>query len=228
MLDEGGPGTPVRILLTSRQHDLIDVLQRKEASLARIYYGGLVVLHDTSNPEHIPLAAHAFRELMEKMPGWLDVPMKAHSQSLGSEAKNLACAWSRTVVTSACRNRDGWEGEIDQPLRGFLGKAGGFFAWLTKHRPSRKEEVRRFIRKLDPAGTPMAAPLEDNIVERWQNTREFFTGVCHHRIECESTALRERLELMETLIIERLKPTAAEDAAEIDQLLEEADAQTTS
>lgn len=38
-------------LLNSRQRDLLEVLERSDPRLSCIYYGGLVVLNDGSNPD---------------------------------------------------------------------------------------------------------------------------------------------------------------------------------
>ena len=49
---------------STQQEELVACLARRNAKLARIYKGGLIVLFDENNPSRFELMAHSMRELM--------------------------------------------------------------------------------------------------------------------------------------------------------------------
>jgi hypothetical protein len=50
-----------------------------------MYLKALMVLNHTDNLDHFARCAHGVRELMEKIPAFLDVQTRAHQESLGSK-----------------------------------------------------------------------------------------------------------------------------------------------
>src|SRR5687768_1740148 len=69
-----GPSVPQ---LTGEQIALIEALNDRDTRLGPIYLGAVRALLDATNPERVPQAAHSIRELLEKLPRWIDAPVSA-------------------------------------------------------------------------------------------------------------------------------------------------------
>src|SRR5262249_23213943 len=103
---------------------------------------------------------HGLRELMEKLPRYLDVPTIANPTTLLERVRTLNQSWDKTLKRSKCHNDGLWYGEIDGFLQKFLKTANEFFEQLKVDRPTRKEQVVRIIRKLDLQERPFQDPLK--------------------------------------------------------------------
>lgn len=53
--------------------DLGSAAKDENPRMAKMYFGAVLVLRQIGNPDRLALAAHGLRELMEKMPRFLDV-----------------------------------------------------------------------------------------------------------------------------------------------------------
>lgn len=210
--------------LTDQQRALLLALQRRDPKLACMYFGALRVLADEANPEGLPMAAHALRELMEKLPESLDIPLKAPTGELAYRVANhLWPLWKATVEKSACLNGGEWQGQIDPPLRELLQGLNAFFDWFSvKHRP-RREEVVLALRRLDTAGRFLPALLEDKNVRMWRDIREFFVAVAHHpKNPTSRDDFSRQLDELERFLLDRFQPRTFADFDAIDALLKEA------
>lgn len=205
--------------LTDRQGTLFRALERLNPRLARMYLGALRVLGDEANPEAVPLAAHDLRELMEKLPWSLDVPIRASVGEVGSRVGNLRRLWERTVRTSACYNSGQWQGPIDSPLRRLLNELNRFFTWLSSNYRPRRDEATLALRQLDGR---IPDQLERRKVETWMDLFDFFCDVAHHRVDPSREEFSRRLDELEQFLLDRLQPRTFADFDEIDKLLEEA------
>ena len=58
---------------TDNQISLLDVLSEQNDILRNMYYGAVMVLNNTENPERFVFAAHGKRELIVKIPKYLNV-----------------------------------------------------------------------------------------------------------------------------------------------------------
>lgn len=209
-----------RLVLSSQQQALHDYLYEIRPTLAEIYRGGLTVLSNADNPEAVPQACHSFRELMEKLPDDLDVPMRESRIPLRTKVNELQESWEPLRRRRAHESRP-WRGTIDSTLRKFLIKASDFFSWYTAHFPKRKAEARKALRRMDPSADRLPDRLEDIMVDRWSTLRDFFNDVSHHRKTFSLKAAKERLENLERLILERARPETFADFDRIDQLITE-------
>jgi hypothetical protein len=193
------------------------------ADLARMYQGALVVLGDDSNPDRVALSAHGFRELMEKLPAYMDVAMPAHRGSLKSEAKNAQAVWTRSVRQTACRQPDGtWSGQVDVHLQKAIRAVEAFFSWIDENLPRRRDEIDQALTRLDPGGPGIPAPLQSLNITRWQTMQDFFVPVSHHKLQTTAQDLARWAEELERFLLERLVPRTFDDQDEIDRVIAEA------
>jgi hypothetical protein len=89
---------------SGQQERLVHALQLKDGMLADMYLGALRVLSDDTNPDRFALAAHELRELMEKIPQWLDFPIRREEgrKSLKERVRDLCVQWNSTLKRTAC------------------------------------------------------------------------------------------------------------------------------
>lgn len=209
--------------LTGRQLVLLNALIGLDSRLGQMYHGAVWVLLQTVNPDRLAHAAHGLRELMEKLPLFLDVPIKAKEKSLTQGVNELADSWEKAVKLSKCHHDGTWTGEIDGGLKTLLGKAESFFAWYREAKPKRKERTASVLKNLDPSGKKLPKPLEILRVEEWETINGYFQGVSHHNKNVDITQFDIYLDALETFILDRLRPRIFDDHDALSELIREAE-----
>jgi hypothetical protein len=134
--------------MSGQQHSLYEALREIRQDLASMHLGALMAFY-SKNPDRLAQAAHSLRELMEKLPEYLDVPMK-EGLSLGEKVKKLAQAWKAVVKPPEDSEQSRWSGTIDVPLQTFLIQVEEFFSWQESNRQSRTHKKLKALRQLDP------------------------------------------------------------------------------
>ncbi len=186
-----------------------------------MYLGVLMALNHADNPDHLAQSAHSVRELMEKVPAFLDVQMRAHQESLGSKARELEDRWQTTIERSTCYDDGNWSGEIDQPLLNMLEALQRFFDWFGEHRPRRRIEVATILQRLNGSDHTLPAALEDLEIDRWMRIRDFFQAVAHHRKQVTQDEFERWLGALEMFLLDRLRPRTFADFDAIDDIIKE-------
>ena len=80
---------------SSVQNKLYRALNELNPDLARMYHGVLLVLADDKNPERFVFAAHGLRELMEKLPRYLGIPIRQPGGELVKAVSHLQDLWEK-------------------------------------------------------------------------------------------------------------------------------------
>jgi hypothetical protein len=198
-------------------------LNDKHERLGAMYAGALHVLQ-SDNPDRLALAAHAIRELIEKLPCYINVPTVATGDALmqprkpkdlSVQVRELLDQWTKVAP-----RLDG-VAEISPRLRRFLGRLREFFDQFEKNVPMRREQAIATFRRLDPSSRRLPAPIESHRVAMWGEYREFFVAVAHHGKTCSYDDFRERLSPFESFLVDCLSPRTFDDFAVIDALVEE-------
>lgn len=202
---------------------LHDALQQLSPPLASIYLGALKAGASDRNPDRLPQAAHSLRELMNGMPGALGVPVGELNQRLGDRLSGLRGSWGSLGALGADPDR-AWRGEISGPLRKFLKRATGFFAWYDEHQPRRRAEFGDTLDRLSPSPRAVPQQLHANNVVAWMAMRQYFIDVCHHSTQTEVSTFDATLEQLEGFLLDRLRPRTFEDFDEIDAIIREGEA----
>jgi hypothetical protein len=205
--------------LTSRQNLVHRSLKDLSAELSALYEGALRVLMDGSNPQLHVLAAHALRELMGRLPKFLDVPILAAAGRLGDRVSALEPIWNATEGSS-CRRGDSWAGEIDGPLRKLLDALGAFFKWWTESRPKRREVAGELFRGTDPAGLNLPPALQKRRADRWLELNDYFVAIAHGG-KADDREFTMALYDLEQVLLDCLYRRPSEDFSAIDALLAE-------
>lgn len=204
-----------RLRLTPPQQRLFEALVDRRAAFGEWYRAAIVVLNDTEMPDRLALAAHAVRELMEKLPG--DTTFD-RARSLPEKVRDLETAWTGAHEENV-RGSGVWDGEISEALSTFLVAMQTFFdeqAALTK---TRLEYAKEFLDSLDStAGLP--GDIQHANAKQWRSFHKYFADVSHHAGTRDSE-FEAQFAGFESFIAARLKPRPTDDFAAIDALLEE-------
>jgi hypothetical protein len=204
---------------TPRRRELERELRERSGLLADIYVAALRVLSDENNPDRIALAAHGFRELMEKIPEFLEVPTPANHESLKPKVQELQGHWTAMVRKTKCWAMGAWTGEIDGHLGGFLKRLPAFFDWFAAHNPLRRAEARKVLQRLNIGSMEVAVPLEEQNVGLWMDLKGYFANAAHHRGGMNPDEFTANLLRLESFLSDRLVPRTFEDFAEIDEII---------
>jgi hypothetical protein len=86
-------GNDSRLKLTPTQQRLYEALVERRADLGEWYRAAIAVINDTDLPDRLSLAAHALREVMEKLPG--DGISVDRGADLPTKVRNLQPPWAR-------------------------------------------------------------------------------------------------------------------------------------
>lgn len=214
---------PRGLNLLPQQSALQKALEQRDHRLGRYYLGALWVLADKDNPDRIHLAAHGIRELMEKLPEYLDVPSEAQREALKPMVREVEDSWSAVRARSACFSSGKWDGAIDGPLRKLLVQLDAFFSWFVDHHPRRKQEMHLALVRIEGSGRSLPPTLADLNIKAWEAIRDFFVNVAHHRNEPADAELMLWLDSLERFLLERMVPRTFDVMSEVDALIEGAE-----
>lgn len=199
--------------LSARQSAVYSALSRLDSQLGSMFISVYYVLA-SGNPERVPLAAHSVRELMEKLPQRIDVPVE-NKTNLKEAVNNLKQHW-KTVADNE-RNPAASNGHV----RKFHRKAGEFFEWFTLNYPARRAERRAAIRCLDVSGRPMPEPIAKVREDLWGEYHGYFQGVAHHNSACSEDDFFAQLSVLEEFLMDLLCPHTFDDFTALDAIIEE-------
>ena len=209
-------GSDDRLQLAATQQRLYEALVERNHDLGEWYLAAIGVLNDDGLPDRHALAAHALREVMEKLPAVDITPDQG--ASLPQKVRELEPAWTRAQHENQCCG-GAWGGEISDTLREFLAAMQGFFDGQEELTRSRREHAQRFLEGLDGIGG-LPEDMQHKNVRKWMDLRSYFVAVAHHKTVKEAD-FRARIAEFEVFISTRLRPRPTDDFAAIDALLEE-------
>ena len=207
------------IQLKSRQQLLYNILVEKDNLIGDMYYGALIALSNNFNPDYIAQAAHSIRELMEKLPRLIDVPIDVSRLTLKNQVNNVNVIWKKCKKNSICINNGNWNGVIDRHLNNLLTKLESFFCWVEKYMPERKFETSRMLRQLDPSDIQLPEIIYKREVDNWFDIKDYFTCLSHHNKESDIEEFNQWLYSLERFLLNILKPRTGETLETIDKII---------
>jgi hypothetical protein len=218
--------------LDPKQNKIWKAVFELDPDLAEIYRGALSVLSIDGQPDRMALSAHGIRELMEKIPKFLYVPIKANQESLKSKVNNLVSKLNQPV--KECRIGVASFESDDRPLtnenltrrEGHINKIllelQEFFTWFSNHYPRKRKEIGDLFQKMDQ-GYIIPDRAHKERIQKWMETRDYFVGVAHHRKASTLDEFHVRLYTLEAQLFNYLCPEPFEDQDILDQIIEEAE-----
>jgi hypothetical protein len=209
-------------MLTPRQERLERELRTRSPRLADMYASALRVLSDEDNVDRLALAGHGIREVIEKLPAYLDVPTPVRRPSLMPRVRELHDQWTVMVRKTTSVVGTAWNGAVDAHLQGFLERVRAFFEGLSQDFPYRKQAVRSLLKGLKIGSLEVSEPLEDLNIKVWMELNDYFVSVSHHH-ESDVDTFNINVARFERLLLDRLSPQTFDDFAAIDDILAEDD-----
>jgi hypothetical protein len=210
----------VRLAFRPIQQELYQALVDKRPEVAVCYQAAIVILNYQLLPDRVVLAAHALRELMEKLPS--EGVAVDSGADLNAKVNGLWIPWQAAVAEDASRGAPApWSNGIGDALRAFLVAVSEFFGGRESIVTERRQQAMVFLNRLDVAGVRLPEDLQRRNAEEWMRLRGYFNDVSHHRFAPEERAFQERVLQLENFLFARLIPRPTEDFAAIDALLQE-------
>jgi hypothetical protein len=194
-------------------------LRGESPELAAWYFAGCQLLGSPNVPDHLALAGHEIREVIEKLVRMARASSTVTTPELGDAVKKLRRFWPLEMLTQA----DGaWPENLLPKFLPFLREAQNLFAPDGASRPRKESEVANYLDWRDPSPARVTEQNERLRIRGWTRLRGFFVGVSHHQIKCNATEFDERLQDLDRLVLEALGPQTFGDFSVIDHLLKEA------
>jgi hypothetical protein len=206
-----------RLALSPTQQELFKALADKRSDMALCYHGGIATLNDEALPDRLPLAAHAFRELMEKLPG--DGTAIDTGAALADEVRALRQPWDNAVAEDAAHGGQTWTNGIEESLRAFLVTVTAFFKGRDAVAAGRRQQTVEFLNRLDVAAVRLPEDVQRRNANQWMQLRGYFNNVAHHRFPAAEAEFLDRVTQLEAFLYARLIPRPTADFAAIDALL---------
>lgn len=208
-----------RLALTPTQQELHQSLSEKRPDVAVSYRAAVVILNDAVLPDRLALAAHALRELMEKLPS--DGVAIDTGADLNTKVNALRPRWDEAAAEDGARGAEPWSNEIGGALRAFLIAVAEFFKGRDAIIVGRREQAVEFLNRLDVAPVRLPDDVQRQNAREWMRLRGYFNDISHHRFVPEETAFQERVTQLEAFLSARMVPRPTADFAAIDALLQE-------
>ncbi len=206
--------------LTGQKLALHAALVKRNIGLSNMYLGAHTVLCQSNNPERYIHAAHSLREMIEKLPLYLEISKKKKGPSLKDKCINLARCWNNKALKSKSHNSGHFQGEIDGFLESFLKDLTAFLEWFNNDNPSRNEERKKLLRELDGYDLPMPNAIEKNRTRQFSEFQNYFTGISHHNKLVDIEEFESNLYYFELFLLDIFVPRTFEKHEEIDKLIE--------
>ncbi len=195
--------------LSSRQIAIINLLEKLDTKLVPIYLGALETLQSRPT-DFIALAAHGFREVMEKTTYWA-----GGKKAMGMKEKFNADfdeIWPRVHAETEGGTFTGDPNLIQR----FISRFGQFKAWVEETFPSRAKQAEIALRILQKKRNDPSTFLNDR--KEWLRIRDNFTQISHHNQDVNEQGLRRLVDILEILLLKYLRPIASEKLKAIEQI----------
>lgn len=206
------PRSRVAAAMDPEQARVFEELITVHPDLARYYYGAVIALSDSSNPEAPYQAAHSLRELMEKLPKYRDVDVAGGVGQIKLAAESVQ-AWWADRKARGLKCEDGHCEVADGTLAGAL---DGLDAVLVGSL-TRSQEAEAAMRTFDPAG----ADVDTAILKAWRRLRGKLSDLSHHSDTVPPESAPELLARFGDIFLSLAVPAPSDDLSLLDDIMRE-------
>ncbi|TKJ28761.1 MAG: hypothetical protein CEE40_10580 [Chloroflexi bacterium B3_Chlor] len=223
--------------LTARQRQMLEKLDDLGPELGDAYRAALRLMADDSFPVCVRLVAHLVRDITNRLPDYLDVPVPKGKAEYVNLLDDIAPVWDAEMSEQASVPRrpslvqegDGAPNVTQAPtVRMSAGLHRKIDGLVTAHRRSRattRQKLRTVIQSVDDGGRGGSNSHLDPIVEHWKELTGWFVERAHIRGPGKTPAdfeeCRRRFGMFESVLFSVLTPFYG--AVEgLDEILEQA------
>lgn len=215
---DGEPGDLDLLILSDQRTAFHQMLKNlRDGRLADWYLSAIMVLRQDSNPDRLALAAHSMREVIEKLPDEMELPVSKNSSLSSQRVKSLHEKWQRVKLQPEGITFD------NRRLPGFLNDLDEFFAGIEISGTKWRDDGRMIQDKLDPLGATMPSVLREERASNWVELRRYCLNVCHHNFVPDAAEFSLNMDRVETFLLDLARPRSVDNQAEILALIEEAE-----
>jgi hypothetical protein len=206
------------MFVREEQKILLDSFTRRNSSLGDIYFGGLRIYADETNPFRNQLAAHAFRELLDHL-AMSTGEVVVKGISLGTQLMPVRAAFNALRdASSSPVNPPKDPAALSQELNAELAK---LFDWQDDYLPKRREQTAITLTGLAGPGPALPQDVVTQEVASWLDSKDYFNSVAHGGKRAEREEFLGRLFAAEDIILRRVNPGPISELDEIDALIAE-------
>lgn len=199
---------------------LLEIFKKADNKLALAYESVIAVLNAEHISDHIRMAALGVREILNKLPGYFDVPFKKNTDDLGKLIGKFKEVWEEKKISSYLEIS--WQDFHEEPIKNFLMECRDFFQRNDEIRISRKEPVIAAARVLHIRHSEENIPeyLEENIAYQWKKFLKYFNGMVHSDYnETDKETFIYELSNLQNFLVELIEPNIFDSIQEIDEVI---------
>lgn len=226
-----------RIPLTARQRQILDKLDDLGPELGDAYQAALLLMADDAFPVRVRLVAHLVREITNRLPDYLDVPVDKGKAEYVNLLDEIAPLWEAemseqasfarrpSAVQEAGTTPDVTEVRTVKISAGLQRKIDGLLAEHSRSRATARQKLGAVIRSIDNGGRGGSNSDPDPIVGHWKKLTDWFVKRAHFpgpgKTPADFEECRLRFAMFESVLFAVLTPFYA--AVEgLDEILEQA------
>jgi hypothetical protein len=219
----GPTGAEPKQELPPQRTKLLDAFRDLDSRVASMYEAAIRMMDSPELEDAMSLAGHAMRELMDRLPQALDLPLGQKSR-LFARLDQLQERLDQAHATSSCATEDSWSGSIDASLLAVIEAAEVLIEERKEFWPSRTKTAAELMKRLEPGFVQRTEPMAKREAKSWSESHRYFEQVSHHHnlygeLETTSDEFESRVRGIEVLLLNKLRPPTAADFAEIDELM---------
>lgn len=195
-------------------------LKATNYGLSEIYESVLNVLDANNISDNIRMAAFGIRELLNKLPDYINAPFKKNTDKLGDLTARLKAKWEGQKI-KACLELTWQDFHVEQ-IKNFLSECRDFFQLNDEIHISRKEKAIATSRTLNIKYSEENLPehLEETIATQWNDFLDYFNGVVHSEYgETNKNIFISQVSNLEEFLIGLLEPNVFDAMHDIDEII---------
>jgi hypothetical protein len=205
---------------SKQQEELVNCLSGRNAKLARIYKGGLIVLLDENNPSRLELVAHSMRELIEKISLLTTGEDWAHGDAL-NQLVPVRRAYEALTQGQGFNERVSLENSNEQIIT-MIRELSKYFEWEAVNRPQLRKRIAQTLSALSGPGQALPVDISEDEVGGWMGAYKYFNMVAHNRYETvDRDDFVSNMTFIEKVLLSRLLPPAVPELDTLDALIQE-------
>ncbi len=199
---------------------LKNVLKTTNHNLGEAYESILNVLNADNIPDNIRMAAFGIRELLNKLPDYINVPFGKKTDKLGMLTDKLKAKWEDQKIEAYLEIT--WLDFHIERIKNFLIECRGFFQLNDQIHVLRKEKAIATLRTLNTKHSEEKLPeqVEEAIAMQWNAFLDYFNGTLHSEYgSTDKDLFILRLSHLEEFLIGLLEPDVFESMHDIDEII---------
>lgn len=196
-------------------------LRAAHRNLDEIYENILNVLGTDNISDNIRMAALDIRELLNKLPDYINAPFKKNTDKLGILTDRLKAKWKGQKIETYLEVA--WHDVHIEAIKNFLIECKIFFQLNDEIHVSRKEKAIATSRTLNTKHSEEVLPehLEETIAAQWNGFLDYFNGVLHSEYGATNKdQFLAQLSNLEEFLIRLLEPNVFDAMQEIDAIID--------